>query len=111
MTIISSQRFRDYSIIEEKTEYLQENGITQITVPVCKAFYADLEGNDLYIMIDNHHTYEAAKELGIKVEFEVVDNPYTNSENGEDVLRECRIDSAWYYIQADDEDLIGCDVW
>ena len=88
MTIISSQRFRDYSIIEEKTEYLQENGITQITVPVCKAFYTDLEGNDLYIMIDNHHTYEAAKELGIKVE--AMPDEYTIKALAETVARLAR---------------------
>lgn len=111
MTIISSQRFRDFSIIEEKVEYLRLNGISKITVPVCKAFYTDLEGNDLYIMIDKHHLYEAAKEIGVEIEFEVVNNPYTNSTNGEDVLAECRIDSNWYYIQADDENLIDCDVW
>lgn len=110
-TVISSQRFLDDEIVEEKKEYLEKNNITEITCPVTKAYTQDLDGNDLYILTNMHHTLAAARELGIKVRFEEVENDFTESTDGEEICREYYMGDHWYYINNADPDMIGVDVW
>ena len=116
MTVISSQRFRDEEIVENKVEELKNSNTTTITIPVVNAYIQDLEGNDLYIMIDNHHTFEAAKTLGIEIEFKEVEDETSyykdiEDKNGEAICEAHYMDSNWYYIQHEDEDMNGVDVW
>lgn len=116
MTVISSQRFRDDDIIEEKMEELQSAGTTKVIAPVVKAYMQDDEGNDLYILTDKHHTISAAIALGIDVEFEEVEDDLSyykdiEEQNGEAICEAHYMDSNWYYIDIDEENAQGNDVW
>ena len=116
MTIISSQRFLDDEIVERKIEELQNCNATSIIVPVINAYFTDLDGNDLFVITDKHHTLAAARELGLEVMFEEVEDEIScdsdiKNHNGEAILESWFMDSNWYYIHNDDEDLIGVDVW
>lgn len=110
-TVMSSQRFLDEEIVEEKIEYLKANDIKKITCPVTKAYLKDLDGNDLYILTNMHHTLAAARELGIEVDFEEVENDFTESTNGEDICAEYYMGDHWYYINHEDPNMIDVDVW
>ena len=116
MTIISSQRFRDDEIIEQKIEELKENGTTKVTAPVIRSYMKDDNGNDLYILVDKHHTISAAIALGIEIEFEEVDDDISyyqdiEDQNGEAICEAHWMDSNWYYIDTDEENAQGVDVW
>lgn len=116
MTIISSQRFRNSEIVEAKKEMLIDSNAKSIEVPIIRAYYQDLDENDLYIMIDHHHTLTAAQELGIEINFVEVEDEVSyckdiEEQNGENILEANYEGEAWYYITNDDEDMIGIDVW
>lgn len=116
MTVISSQRYIDWAIVEEKIEELKDSNVNSITVPVINAYIQDLEGNDLYIMIDKHHTLQAARELGLTVEFEEVEDTASwyediENKNGEAICKTWYMDSNWYYVSHADEDMVDVDVW
>ena len=115
-TVISSQRFRDDDIIEEKMEELKANGTAKVIAPVVKAYMQDDDGNDLYILTDKHHTISAAIALGIEVEFEEVEDDLSyykdiEEQNGEAICEAHYMDSNWYYIDIDEENAQGNDVW
>ena len=101
MTVISSQGFINASTVEEKLVELQNE--TVITLPVWDADMQDEDGNNLYVLADGHHRFEAAKELGITVEYDVVrrDDGLT----GELLLEAAWMDCDWYYINT------GVTVW
>lgn len=109
MKIISSQIYRNWERVEELIEYFAENNIGAICLPIIKTGCQDLDGEELYAMIDGHHRYEAAKELNIVTNFEIVedieDADYNKELTGEELLNELRFDSDWYYIDN------GCPVW
>lgn len=114
MTVISSQKFRSEDIIEEKIEQLK--GSDKLVVPVVNAHTQDLDGNELYIMIDNHHSLSAAIELGIAIEFEEVADETAyykdiEEENGEAICEAHYMDSNWYYIDIEEENGYGEEVW
>lgn len=117
MTVISSQRETSEVIVEEKIEEFQENGTQVLIIPVVKSFMQDLGGNDLYIMTDGHHRLQAAKALGLRVEFEVIEDFVSyrkdiEEENGENILAAWYHWDPWYYISCDtDKNLVDCDVW
>ena len=111
MTIISSQRFRNPEIIQDKIEKLIESKAKYVEIPVINAHYKDLEDNDLYIIIDKHHTLCAAFELGLEIRYVEAEDPFGDSKNGEKILANNRIDNNYYYIDTDYDDLIGGDVW
>lgn len=116
MTVISSQKFLDYEIVEKKINELKKSNITGIVVPVVNAYFRDLAGNELYILADKHHTMAAAKQLGLEIVFHEIDDEmsyykYIEQKNGEAILQAWYMDSNWYYINADDKNLIGVDVW
>lgn len=109
--VMSSQRFLDDEIVEEKKEEIIAEGIQEITCPVTKAYLQDLEGNELYILTDKHHTLAAARELNIPVRFEEAENDFTESTNGEEVCAEYFMGDNWFYVNHPDSDMIGRDVW
>lgn len=117
MTVISSQRYIDDEIVEEKIAEFKANNTTTLTIPVVKSFLKDLDGNELYIMIDMHHRFAAAKELGMQIDFELVEDEMSSykdieEENGEAIAETWHMDSPWYYINNDaDEDMNGVEVW
>ena len=116
MTVISSQRFRDDDIIEAKMEELQSTGTTKVIAPVVRAYMQDDEGNDLYILTDRHHTISAAIALGIEIEFVEVEDDMSyykdiEEQNGEAICEAHYMDSNWYYIDTDEENAQGVDIW
>lgn len=109
--VMSSQRFLDDEIVEEKKDEIICEGIQEITCPVTKAHLQDLEGNELYILTDKHHTLAAARELNIPVKFEEVENDFTESTNGEEICAEYFMGDSWFYINHPNSDMIDRDVW
>ena len=110
MTVVSSQQFIDWDIVAEKREMLENNEVEYVEIPVLEAEYQDMEGNDLFIMIDKHHTLQAAKELGIEIIFDVVANDDGNAK-GYLLFEEQWQDTNWYYVSTDVEQLFGGFVW
>lgn len=116
MTVISSQKFRDEEIIESKIEALEEMGATKVVIPVVNAYTQDFDGNNLFIVIDHHHTMTAALKLKLEIEFEEVEDIISGSitvanKDGETVMREHYMDSPYYYVDVDCENGIGADVF
>ncbi len=114
MTVISSQRFRDYEIIEEKKEMLEN--AEYVDIPVVNAYLQDEEGNDLYIIVDKHHTLDAARELNKEIRYVEVEDELSyykdiEEKNGEAICEAHWMDSNWYYVENEDSDMIGRDVW
>lgn len=60
----------------------------------------DLDGNNLYILVDGHHRKEAAEELGIEIRYEEVKNKH--GVTGEALLDACYNDSDWYDVETGD---------
>ncbi len=96
MKIISSQKFINYDIVDEKIE--KYNNRKSITLPIIDAGITDLDGNDLFILIDGHHSKIAAEELGIEISYEEVPNEYGLV--GDDLLIAAHVDSDWYYVDS-----------
>ena len=118
MTIVSSQKYRNWDIIEDKIEELQASGADTVTIPVVNAYTKDEDGGDLYIIIDNHHLMVAAHTLGLDIEFEEVADEMSGTEeirnhDGEAIMENWYQDSPYYYIDFDEDsdDMIGRDVW
>ncbi len=110
-TVMSSQRFLDDEIVEEKKEQLLADGVKSVTCPITKAYLQDLDGNELFILTDKHHTLAAARELNIPVKFEEVENDFTESTNGEEICAEYYMGDNWYYVNHSNGPMIGVDVW
>jgi hypothetical protein len=116
MVVISSQRYRNDEIIEEKIEELKANEVTIVTIPVVDACISDEDGEDLYIIVDKHHTLEAAKELGLEIEFCEIPDEQSHYEdienkNGEAILSTYYNDSEYYYIHHNTTEKINTLVW
>ena len=95
MKIISSQRFIDDEILDKKMEEIKDE--EYITLPIINAEMQDMDGNDLFILIDGHHRKEAAEQLEIEIRYEEVENEHYYT--GEDLLNECWGGDDWYYIE------------
>ena len=94
MRVITSQHYRDYDIITKKIEQLK--GATKITLTVWDTEMKNELGQDLYILADGHHTYEAAVELGLEVEFEIKKHP--EGLVGEELLEVAWMDGEYRYL-------------
>jgi uncharacterized protein (DUF1015 family) len=95
MRVITSQRYyRNEDIITEKIEQLKE--ATKITLTVWETEMKNELGQDLYILADGHHTYEAAKELGLDIEFEIEKHP--EGLVGEELLEVAWMDGDYCYL-------------
>lgn len=90
MDIISSQKYLDNSILCEKIAEMEESKIKEITLPICKVF------GGLFLLVDGHHRFEAAKQLGIEINFQIILHP--EGLDGEDLLNQSWMDSDWYDI-------------
>lgn len=94
--IISSQSHRDYSIVDQKLQELQ--GKESVQIPVHYA--GEMDGEKYFIQIDGHHTLEAARELGLKVEFvEANHNNWDNSWSLDEALENNWNDCDWYDVK------------
>lgn len=93
MTIISSQHFIDWEIVEKKMNELE--GIEKVIIPCSYVGYID--GTEYAMQNDGHHTLTAARELGIEVEFEVT--PDSEGLEGERLLENRYNDGDWYNVE------------
>ena len=89
--IISSQHYIDYNIVDQKIEEI--GGSEEITLVAWKV------DENYAVLSDGHHTYTAAKELEIKVNFEIVSHP--EGIEGEDLLEQAWMDGDWYDIETE----------
>jgi hypothetical protein len=87
ITVISSQRYLDDEIVQQKIELLR--GETAISLPVY-----DLPEYNCGILFNGHHTLAAAQNLGIRITYYFISHPEGLTEN--DLLEQCWIDSAYY---------------
>ena len=93
MTIISSQHYINWEIVEKKMEQLK--GKSNITI-TC-TYVGELGGEEYAIQIDGHHTLAAARELGIGVEFNVHDDD--EGLEGEALLDARYMDGDYYRVE------------
>ena len=90
MNVISSQRYIDDNIVDEKVAAFEANGIPkEITLDTWEVN----DGNNTVILYNGHHTLEAAKQLGIKVNF--TSSPHPERIDGENLLNQAWMDSDW----------------
>lgn len=94
MKVITSQSYINYGIVEDKKAALARN--SEITLTVWTTGLRDEDGEDLCILSDGHHTYEAAVELGIEVNFDEVDHP--EGLTGDALLEQAWMDSDYRYL-------------
>lgn len=95
MTIISSQHDLVWDIVERKMDELTASGATSVTVPCW--YIGEIDGVQYAIQSDGHHTLQAARDLGIAVEYQMDDDPEGLS--GEDALEARWMDGDWYYVE------------
>jgi uncharacterized protein (DUF1015 family) len=97
MKIISSQRYINEEILEEKLSELGLDNATSINIPVS---YIVIGNKDYAIVRDGHHRLEAAKILDLEIKYtEYEDNNWDSSWTVNDVLENLYIDSDWYDIE------------
>ena len=94
MRVITSQHYRNGDTITEKIEQLK--GATKITLTVWDTEMKNEQGQELYILADGHHTYEAAVRLGLEVEFEIEKHP--EGLVGEELLEVAWMDGDYRYL-------------
>jgi fructose/tagatose bisphosphate aldolase len=93
--IISSQRYLDNAIVTAKMEELA--GKTEITLETWEV--GEIDGEEMEILFDGHHTFCAAKELGITVKFEKISHP--EKLTGIALLEASWMDANWYDIETE----------
>lgn len=91
-TIISSQRYIDNDILNQKIEMLETERPSEIVLMAW-----DVKAYDCAVLFNGHHTLEAARQLEIPVRFEVIDHP--ESIEGDDLLEQNWMDSDWYEVE------------
>ena len=96
MTYISSQHYIDPEIVESKKAALA--GASEVIIPCT---YVGIIGGEEYAMQnDRHHTLAAARELGIRVIFEVSDD--SEGLTGEKLLDARYNDGDYYNVETSD---------
>ena len=98
MRVVTSQHYRDGNIIQSKIEQLQNK--TKVILMVWETEMQNELGQDLYILADGHHTYEAARELGLDIEFEIEKHP--EGLVGEELLEVVWMDGDYRYLDNND---------
>lgn len=96
MKVITSQGYRACEIVEAKKDVLA--GRTSIDLVVWETGLQDLDGEDVCILSDGHHTYEAAQELGLKINYIVENHP--EGLTGEDLLDVAWMDEDYHYLES-----------
>lgn len=98
MKVISSQHYVDWEKVEEKKAEMIANETEKIVLPCW--MIGEIEGEEMAILADGHHRYQAAKELGIEVEFDFDDDP--EGLTGEKALDARWMDGDWYFVETSD---------
>lgn len=96
MTIISSQHYIDWEIVEEKMEEIKN--LEKVIIPC--TYVGFIEGAEYAMQNDGHHTLAAARELGIETEFEI--SPGNEGLDGEVLLEQHYMDGDWYNVETSD---------
>lgn len=94
MKVITSQSYINDEIVNQKIE--QISGQEFVELPVWTTDLKDDDGNELCVLADGHHTYEAATELGIEVRF--VEQAHPEGLTGEALLEAAWMDSDYRYL-------------
>lgn len=94
MKVITSQSYLDPEIVEAKKEQLA--GVSSVDLIVWTTNLQDLDGEDVCILSDGHHTYAAATEMGIEVNFVAEDHP--EGIDGEALLDAAWMDGEYHYL-------------
>lgn len=92
MKIISSQRYIDDQTVETKKQELI--GEESVNIPVVDI---EVDGIEYSVVVDGHHTMAAAKELGIAINFEHIED--SEGLTGIKFLEARYIDSDYYDIE------------
>lgn len=94
MKVITSQGYIDDAIVESKKELLA--GAASVDLVVWTTGIQNDNGDELCVLSDGHHTYEAAKELGLEINF--VETEHPEGITGEQLLDVAWMDSDWHYL-------------
>lgn len=94
MKVITSQSYINWDIVDAKLNKLA--GSEYVELPVWTTGLQDDDGEDLCILADGHHTYKAAKELGIEIRFDEMEHP--EGLTGEALLDAAWMDSDYHYL-------------
>lgn len=95
MKIISSQHYINDTIVDRKIAELQASGTDHVVLP---CYYVGvIDGEEYAMQSDGHHTLAAARELGLTVEFDIIDDP--ESLTGEALLSARYMDGDWYDVE------------
>ncbi len=94
MRVITSQHYRDEDIVQSKIEQLQNE--TKVTLTVWETEMKNEQGQELYILADGHHTYEAAVRLGLDIDFKIEKHP--EGLVGEELLEVAWVDGDYRYL-------------
>ena len=106
MKVISSQRYINYSIVADIIQDMVDTDAKKITLPVIDTGIQDDAGDNLYILIDGHHRYTAARELGVMVVYEIdYRHEYARYAGSEDILIIAHMGDDYYYVDT------GVNVW
>ena len=98
MTIISSQHYIDWEIVDKKVDELKNSGAHKIIVPC--SYVGEIEGVEYAMQNDRHHTMQAAKMLNLEIEFDVSDD--FEGLSGETLLEARYMDGDWYNVETSD---------
>lgn len=93
MTIISSQHFVDWEIVEKKMEELKN--VEKVIIPC--TYVGIIDGVEYAMQNNGHHTLAAARELGIEVEFSI--DADCEDLVGEELLSQRYMDGDWYDVE------------
>lgn len=97
MTIISSQRYINWDIVEDKINELTNEKTEILYVPVVRC---EIDGEEYGIVADAHHRMVAARELGREINFVEIENEYGS--DGEELLEKMWMDGDYYDVVASD---------
>lgn len=93
MTIISSQHFINWEIVETKMEEIK--GMDKVVIPC--TYVGFINGIEYAMQNDNHHALAAARELGIEIEFNISKD--SEDLEGETLLEQRYNDGDWYNVE------------
>lgn len=85
----------DREIVDEKKNELWESEATEVEIPCSDV--GEIDGIEYAMIVDNHHTLAAARELGIKIIFVIDDD--SEGLTGDDLLEARYIDSPYYDVE------------
>ena len=92
MKIISSQDFIDWDIVAAKKAEMIADKPEKVVLPCWEV--GEVQGAEMAIR------YQAAKELGVEVEFDFIDEP--EGLTGEEALDAHYNNCDWYYVETSD---------